>query len=209
MDIPIEIPGLDTIVPKLPEGQLVVAESGPDPAKSFFLRKLCLTALRLDSSVTFVTSRGEDEIHSLFEREGGLPNDYSEALQIFARDSLQTVEEFRPGNGVFALDSFTLLTLDLGSTQLATLLRRLRSVCLEHRTTVLLATDRGMQPPSSESVTNHLSDAVVQFHSKEGPEGVVRFLRIPKWTDGRFVDRNIYYDFDGRRMAIDLRRRVI
>jgi hypothetical protein len=58
-------------------------------------------------------------------------------------------------------------------------------------------------------VVTHLSDGYLQFHAREGPEGVLRFLRIPKWMDGKFVDRNIYYEFDGKRIAIDLRRRVL
>ena len=209
MDVPIEVPGLDSIIPHLAGGQLLVAESGPDPAKSYFLRKICITGLRLEQPVTFVTSRGKDEIHTLFHREGGFIEEYSETLHVREEDTLGSLDGGNPPSGILAVDSFTLLTLDLGSTQLAKLLREFRSLCLDKGTTVLLATDRGMQAPSSEAVTNHLSDCVVQFHAKEGPEGVVRFLRIPKWTDGKFVDRNIYYDYDGKRMAIDLRRRVI
>jgi hypothetical protein len=55
----------------------------------------------------------------------------------------------------------------------------------------------------------HLSDGFIQFHAREGPEGVLRFLRIPKWMDGKFVDRNIYYEFDGKRISVDLRSRVL
>ena len=61
----------------------------------------------------------------------------------------------------------------------------------------------------SEAVLNHLAEGSIEFHAQEGPEGLLRFLRIPKWVDGRFMDRNIYYTFDGKRIAVDLRSRVL
>jgi KaiC/GvpD/RAD55 family RecA-like ATPase len=82
-------------------------------------------------------------------------------------------------------------------------------LCRHQGTTAVLATDRGMFEPRAEAVVNHLADGLIQFHTREAPEGVQRFLRIPKWMDGKFVDRNIYYEFDGKRIAIDLRSRVL
>jgi KaiC/GvpD/RAD55 family RecA-like ATPase len=209
MDIPIEIPGLESLIPHVGGGAVLAAESGPDPAKSYFLRKLCLTVLREGGDVSFITSRGRDEIEGLFRFEGSKTPDYSETLHVWERDALNSLEEIGEPKGVLAIDSFTLLTLDLRSAQVAALLRGLRALSRQQGTTILLATDRGIQEPSAEAVTNYLSDCVMQFFAKEGPEGILRYLRIPKWTDGKFVDRNIYYDFDGKRMAIDLRRRVI
>ena len=37
MGIPVEVPGLDSVIPEIPDGRMVVVESGPDPAKSFFI----------------------------------------------------------------------------------------------------------------------------------------------------------------------------
>jgi hypothetical protein len=209
MDLPIDIPGLDSLIPMVAGGAIVVAESGPDPAKSYFLRRLCLVALRQQTEVSFITSRGREEIEALFRFEGSSTPDYSETLHVWERDAIADLEEVGQSKGVLAIDSFTLLTLDLRSAQVAGLLRGLRSLSKEQGTTVLLATDRGMQESHAEAVTNYLADCVIQFHAKEGPEGILRYLRIPKWSAGKFVDRNIYYDFDGKRMAIDLRRRVI
>jgi hypothetical protein len=66
-----------------------------------------------------------------------------------------------------------------------------------------------MFEPRAEAIAVHLADGFIQFHAREAPEGMQRFLRIPKWLDGKFVDRNIYYEFDGKRIAIDLRSRVL
>ncbi len=209
MGIPVEIPGLDTIIPEIPDGQLIVVESGTDPAKNYFIRTLCRAANRLGRPVTFITSRDKEELAKAFRV---LPPEDPEGrpfIQVIERDSIQTVQEFSEEGRTLAVDSFSYLTLDLPPPQLATLLRQLREACHAHGMTALLATDRGMFDPRAEAVTVHLADGMFQFHAKEGPEGLMRFLRIPKWMDGRFVDRNIYYDYDGQRMAIDLRRRVI
>jgi KaiC/GvpD/RAD55 family RecA-like ATPase len=209
MSIPIEVPGLDTLIPQLDDGRMVVVESGADAAKSFFVRRLSLTAGREGLPVTFVTSRDEEEVRSFFEKQGEIAAHAEPWFRIYERDSLDGLEEFDQQGGLLAIDSFSFLTLDVPAVRLAASLRRLRGACQANRTIALLATDRGMFEPRSEAVATHLADGFLQFHSREGPEGVVRFLRIPKWMDGKFIDRNIYYEFDGRRLAIDLRSRVL
>jgi hypothetical protein len=209
VDIPVELPGLNTLIPRISGGEIVIAESGPDPAKSYFLRTLCRSALTHEGTVTFLTSRGREEVEALFEREAGGGASYSEALTVRERDEFAEISGFDERTGVLAIDSFTMMTLELKVSELASLLRKLRAACRSRGTTVLLATDRGLQGAGAEAVAYLLCDGIVQFHAKEGPEGIIRFLRIPKWADGKFVDRNVYYDFDGMRMAIDLRRRVL
>jgi len=208
MGIPVEVPGLDTILPEVAEGSVVVVESGADSAKNFFVRRLGLTALRIGWPVTFVISRDRGELLNLFGLEGG-SNGTDDHLKIVERDAVGDLSEFAGRGGLLAVDSFSLLTLDLQTAELAAMLRGLRAQCREKRTSVLLGTDRGMFEPRGEAVVAHLADGVLQFHSREGPEGLIRFLRIPKWTEGRFFDRNIYYEFDGKRIAIDLRSRVL
>ncbi len=209
--IPIDVPGLSTIIPEVAVGRLLVAESGADPAKSFFVRHLAISALRLGWPVTFVTTRDRNELETRLTREGepsGLAA-WAESLEIIEQDSMEHLDGLAHRSGLLILDSFSLLTLELQPLDLARLLREIRAYCRRPGTAVILATDRGMSEPRSEAITLHLADGAIQFHSKEGPESLLRYLRIPKWMDTRFVDQNIYYDFDGRRIAIDLRRRVL
>jgi len=208
MGIPIEVPGLDTILPEVVQSSVVVIESGADSAKNFFVRRLGLTALRIGIPVTFVISRDRAELLGLFAQEGGVPGTDSNLI-IQERDAIENLTEFADRGGLLAIDSFSLLTLELQPPELAAMLRGLRARCREKGTSAVLGTDRGMFEPRGEAVVSHLADGVLQFHSREGPEGLIRFLRIPKWSQGRFFDRNIYYEFDGKRIAIDLRSRVL
>ncbi len=209
MSLPVEVPGLDTIIPRISEGTIVIVESGADSAKSFFIRRLALTAARLGQPVTFVTSRDQEEVRSLLSREAGPDFQVDGWLHLHERDAVQRLDEFGRAGGILAVDSFSFLTLELTGTELAGLLRSLRGICRTDQTLVILATDRGMLPSQSEAIVHHLADGLLQFHAKESGEGIVRFIRIPKWSDGTFVDRNVYYEFDGRRLAIDLRSRVL
>ncbi|HYB77928.1 MAG TPA: hypothetical protein VEE83_04515 [Thermoplasmata archaeon] len=209
MSIPVEVPGLDTIIPRIDPAKVIVVESGADSAKSFFVRRLALTAARLGQSVTFVTSRDQEEIRAQLSAEAGPDLKLDGWLHLHERDAVRRLDEFGGGGGLLAVDSFSFLSLELPGPEIASMMRDLRAVCRREGTLVLLATDRGMLPQQSEAVVHHLADGLLQFHAREAADGIVRFLRIPKWFDGSFVDRNIYYEFDGRRLAIDLRSRVL
>ena len=209
MSLAVEVPGLDTLLSEISDGTIVIVEGGADVAKSFFVRRLCRTALHAGRPVSFVTSRDANEIREMFARENGGTGNGGTGIQVIERDTVDSLDEYVPAGGLLAVDSFSFLTLGLTPTDLARMLRDLHRIARENRTTTLLATDQGMLDPRSEVVVTHLAEGHIEFHAQEGAEGLVRFLRVPKWADGRFVDRNIYYDFDGRRMAIDLRSRVL
>ncbi len=209
MGLPVEVPGLDTIIPQVGEGKIVVVESGADEAKSFFVRRLARTALGMNWPVTYLTSRDGPELSKSLVDGGAPPPSGAAGLRVVERESLREWDGIDSFRGLLAIDSFSFLTLDLTAAQISELLRGLRMAGHLNGLTAVLATDRGMFEPRAEAIVIHLADGFIQFHSKEGPEGVVRFLRVPKWTEGRFVDRNVYYEYDGKRLAIDLRRRVL
>jgi KaiC/GvpD/RAD55 family RecA-like ATPase len=209
VSIPVEVPGLDTIIPEVEEGRLVVVESGADSAKSFFVRRLSLTAGRVGWPVTFLTSRDETEVRALLASEGGSQKLPTNWIRIIERDTIEDFDAFEMDGGLLTVDSYSYMSLNMAPPKMAACLRRLRSACRARKMTAVLATDRGMFDPRSEAVATHLADGFLQFHAREGPEGVQRYLRIPKWMEGKFVDRNIYYEFDGKRISIDLRSRVL
>ena len=209
MSLSVEVAGLDSIIPIIDDGTIVVVEGGADLAKSFFVRRLCRTAFHVPRPVTFVTSRDEREVRDRFQQEDGGDPHSGDSIRVVELDAVLSLLEYAPSGGVLAVDSFSYLTLDLTPTELARMLRELRRSCREQRIIAVLTIDQGMFDARSEAVLTHLAEAYLEFHAQEGPEGLLRFLRIPKWVDGRFVDRNIYYTFDGKRIAIDLRSRVL
>jgi len=209
VSLAVEVPGLDTIIPKVDDGTIIIVEGGSDLAKSFFVRRLCRTALHESRPVTFITSRDEREVRERLTQENGGDPNFAVEVRVVERDAIQSLDEYSVENGVVAVDSFSFLTLDLTPAELARMLRDLRRVAHAQHAIVILATDQGMIEARSEAVLNHLAEGSIEFHAQEGPEGLLRFLRIPKWVDGRFMDRNIYYTFDGKRIAVDLRSRVL
>jgi len=140
MGLPVDVPGLDTIIPEVPDGRLVVVESGPDPAKSFFVRRMAITAMKANRPLTFVTSRDQDEVHELLAAEGASPNWREDNVQIVARDSIVSLDDFDVERSLLAVDSFSFLTLDLPPIRLSDLLRSLRGVCRGKQMTPILAT---------------------------------------------------------------------
>ncbi|MCI4356120.1 MAG: hypothetical protein L3K18_03105 [Thermoplasmata archaeon] len=209
MGLPVEVPGLGTIVHELSEGTIVIVESGADGAKSFLVRTLARTALNRGWPVTYLTSRDGPDVRTALLNGGVAAPPPAGLLSVVELDSLKDWLPVGLERGLLAIDSFSFLTLDLTPTQLATTLRELRERCHRSGLAVVLATDRGMFEPRGEAIAIHLADGLIQFHTKEGPEGLIRYLRVPKWSAGTLTDRNIYYDFDGKHMAIDLRRRVL
>jgi len=209
MGIPVEVPGLNTIVKEIADGAIVIVESGTDGAKSFLVRALSRTALRQGASVTYLTSRDGAYVTGAIANGGGSTPTPSERLKVVELDSLPEWRSDGFEKGLLAIDSFSFLTLDMTPTALAATMRALRARAHAVGLSVVLATDRGMFEPRAEAIVVHLSDGLMQFHTRDGPEGLVRYLRVPKWTAGTLTDRNIYYEFDGNHMAIDLRRRVL
>ena len=209
MGVPIDVPGLNSIVPEVEDGRMVVIDAAGDPAKSFFIRRLTLSAIREGRAVTFVTTRDRAEVKSMLGVEGGARPWSESDVEIVEGDGVGGLGALGRSGGMMAIDSFSFLNIGAPGVEVAKTLRGLRAACREKNMTVVLGTDRGMCDASTEAIVAHLADGVIQFHAAEGPEGLVRFLRIPKWGNGKIVDRNVHYDFDGKRIAVDLRKRVL
>ena len=108
MNIPIEIPGLSTLLPEVAEGRLVVVEGGADAAKSFFVRRLALTALRGNWPVTFVISRDRTELLGLLGAEGGISQPDG-ALTIIEQESIESLDDFATRSGTIGYHLLTSL----------------------------------------------------------------------------------------------------
>lgn len=193
MPVAVEVPGLDAYVAAVPDGRIVLLEGGLAPAKSSLARRLGRTAAAAGRPTLLLTTRGAE---ASLEVEG---------LSVQAVDTWPTAW---PDDQDLVVDSFSLLALGSAPTVLAGRLRNLREACIRQGRIAVLVLDDGHLDVAARAVCHHLADGVIQFLSRDDSEGLVSYLRIPKWMDGGAFDRNLFYGFTGRQILIDTRRRV-
>jgi KaiC/GvpD/RAD55 family RecA-like ATPase len=191
MPVAVEVPGLDAYLPEVPDGRLVLLEGGLAPAKGHLARQLGRTAAAQGRPVALLTTRGAEDADGLRVQPvtawpaAGAP----------------------PGHDL-VVDSFSLLALDASPAEVAQRVRALRDACARDGRIAILVLDDGHLDAAARAACHHLADGVVQFLSRDDPEGLVPYLRVPKWMDGAGVDKNLFYGFTGRQILIDTRRRV-
>jgi archaellum biogenesis ATPase FlaH len=194
MPVAVEVPGLDAHVPEVPDGRLVLLEGGLAPAKASLARTLGRSAAAQGRAVTLLSTRGAG------------PDAGAEGLRVEATERWPSAPA-PPGNDV-VVDSFSLLALDASPAEVAARVRSLRQAAARDGRIAVLVLDDGHLQPAALAACHHLADGVIQFLARDDADGLVTFLRIPKWMDGAGVDKNLFYTFTGRQMLIDTRRRV-
>ena len=199
-----DLPGLDVLVKEVPPGRIVLVEGGLDPSKSFLAEHVARRAADRGRKVLFVTSRERDTILDRMALRGDLPT----GVDVVALERWEDLGLPRTGDRDLVVDAFSYFMIGRDGADVARSLRELRGYAHRSGCAALLTMERDMLPPETVHVIGHLTDGVLQFHMREGDDGLQRFLRIPKWTHGEVFTHNIYYDFDGRRLLIDTRRRV-
>ena len=204
MDIPIDIPGLNQFIPSIPNGSIILVKGTSDSVKTYFVQYLSNRAQRAGGRVIYVSSRGREEVLDQFKRffnDGAV--DVNEE-----RSPMKWVNQVTKGS-VLIVDSFSYLMLDKDIHILRTILEEMRRLAKQRGGVVILTVDDGMFDQLHESILTHLVDGIIDFMLKETSEGVRRFMRIARWTDGRTFDGNVYYTFDEQRINVDLRYRVV
>jgi len=205
MSVPVSIAGLGQSIPEMPDSCVILVEGTVDCVKSVFVQSIGHSALSRGRRVVYVTSRASREVVAEMSRH--LPSDAKFALvEGFSPDSLG---ENMVRKGVLIIDSFSYIMMDKDLDAFRNVLALVKSFSRTNESLVLLTSDVGMLTEKCNMVAWHIVDGVIQFMTREVPEGVVRFMRIPKWVDGRSLDRNIYYTFDGACIKVDLRSRVL
>jgi len=205
VDIPIDIPGLNQLIPSIPGGNLILLKGTSDPVKTYFVQYLANRAHARQAKVIYVSSRGREEVQEQFRKlfNNGVPSDINEE-----KSPMKWVNQVGEGN-VLVVDSFSYLMFDKDVHVLRTVLEEVRRIVKEKGGTVVLTMDDGMFDQVHEAILMHLVDGIIEFMHKETSEGMRRFMRISRWMDGRIFDGNIYYTFDEMRINVDLRYRVV
>jgi archaellum biogenesis ATPase FlaH len=204
MGISVSIPGLDEFVDKIPNGNLILVEGSIDPITSIFVQKLATISSKNDRKVTYITSKAKEEVTeqiSYFQDE-------QVDFRIVEERSTRHWKDYIEKNSVIIIDSFSYLIIDRQLIEVRNILEEFLKLCKQLEAIVLITIEKGMLDEKIEVTCLHLADGIFNFLSKETQLGVMRYIRIPKWINGKAFDKNIYYNFDGKRINVDLRARV-
>jgi archaellum biogenesis ATPase FlaH len=204
MGIPIEIAGMGEFIQKIPFGNLVLIEGSIDPITTIFVQTLSTIAVHENTPVRFITSRAEEEVRDQIQ----LFQDDCVDFPIIAERSHRHWQNHITEKGLTVIDSFSYLNIERSLDDVRRVLEEFLKLCKEKKAIMLLTTERGMLSKQVEVTCAHLADGIFCFLTRDTEKGIRRYIRVPKWMSGQSFDENIYYQFDGREMKIDLRARV-
>lgn len=205
MGIPIDVAGLKQFINEIPDGNIILIEGKIDPVKSYFAQHLGFIACKNGKKITYITSHWIKEVKNQVSRlnNGKVP------FEIIEEKSARHWRDHVSNDAVIIIDSFSYLTLDKTLYEFTLDLEHLRKAVKKTNAIVLLVSEQGMLEDKHEITVQYISDGIIRFKTKEVSKGIARFIRFPKWIGEVSFDDNIYYTFDGKRMNVDLRSRVV
>jgi KaiC/GvpD/RAD55 family RecA-like ATPase len=203
MGIPITIAGLNEFIPEIPNGNTILVEGTIEPIKTIFVQHLAGEAKKRGHEVTYITSRAKEEVIEQLTYYNGTID-----FPIIEERSSRHWKDFIKEKTILVIDSYSYLVLDDTLHEVRTTLEELDTLCKQRHAIILLTVEKGMLEEKISITVSHIADGIIQFLSHDTAKGIARFIRIPKWLNRRSFDENIYYQFDGKRISIDLRARV-
>jgi hypothetical protein len=114
----------------------------------------------------------------------------------------------QPGEDL-VVDSASWIALGSAPEDLARGLVALRAELEQQKAIGVLILETGVLGEERDALLRHAADGLLQFRTREDPDGVAQFVRIPKWFHGGSVTPNIYFTFDGQDLLVDTRKRVV
>jgi KaiC/GvpD/RAD55 family RecA-like ATPase len=205
MGLRIPVNGLDRHIGEIPEGSLVLIEGPLGPAKSAMALGLSAEAAGAGWSVVFVTSRSEKIIAQALESAGAK----APKAMVLAMKPASVWNPLIDDATLLVVDSYSYIVQDVHGPLLRQSLEETRNLCRQHGAIAFLTLEPGMLSAQVEHSVEHIADGIISLHTREGPDGLVRFLRIPAWMDGTTVDTNVNYTIERGRMTVDTRARVV
>ncbi len=205
MGIPLKIVGLDKFTNEIPDGNIILIKGSIDPIKAFFVQHVGCIAKKNGREVIYITSKVKDEI----EESLRFYNSGSQNFNILEERSARHWKDHIKKKSVLIIDSFSYLMLDKTLYEFRDIMEDLRKICKKNNAVVLLTIEDDMLEDKHEITAEYLADGIIQFLTKEASKGISRYMRFPKWMDCSSYDDNIYYQFDGKDMKVDLRSRVV
>ncbi len=207
MGISIDMAGLKHFIPEIPDGQIILIEGKLDPIKTFFVKHLGLVACKNGRRVTFISSKNKVELRESLNN-GKCDFDTSNFEVIDERSSRHWKDHIAE-ESILIIDSFSYLMLDKSLYEFRDVMEDMRDECKTKNAITILTLVDGMLGEKEEITTEYLADGIIRFLTKEGPKGKERYIRIPRWIGNVSFDDNINYTFDGKKMNVDQRERVV
>lgn len=201
----IPVVGMDQFVDKIPDGTIILFEGGLDNLPSYLVQSIGDLATSERREVTYITSKSIQDVTDQVKTVMGKDVPF----YIIESVKMEDWPKFMRPRSVMIVDSFSYLVLEKDIENVKKHLEIIRKLAKENKGVVLLLSHRGLLNEHKEEIARYLSDGIVQFHTKDMPEGIVRYMRFPKWTNGKTIDLNIFYNYENKRFNVDLRSRVI
>jgi archaellum biogenesis ATPase FlaH len=203
MGLPINIVGLNEFIKDIIFGSIILVEGNIEPIKSIFVQNLGIHAQQNNYDVNFISSRAKEEI---IEQVSYLNKEID--FNVIEERSSRHWKDFLKKKSILIIDSFSYLVLEDSIIDVRNILEELDSLCKKKSAIIILTVEHGMLDEKVRITVGHLADGIIQFLSRDTTDGVARFIRIPKWVNRKSFDENIFYQFDGKRINVDLRARV-
>lgn len=199
MGITIDIEGLKTIIQEIPDSSLIVVQGSIDTVSTIFVQNIANTCIKEKRPITYITSKTQKEV--VHKSNGDFP--------VIEEHSYMHWKKYIKKDSVLIIDSFSYLILEKSLTEVRLILEDFIDLCKQLNAIVILTIERNMLNEKLEVTVLHMSDGIIRFLSRDTPEGVLRFIRIPKWNDFSHDD-NIYYTLDSKnkKINIDMRERI-
>jgi hypothetical protein len=205
MSVEIPISGYPDQLSEIHNGDVILFESEEDLIPTFLSHDLGHSYLKDGGKVLYITSRTEKEVNTQLLRLDSKGVDFDIYEKV---DPKQFTKAFSTG-AMIIIDSIEYLIEHLQKEEYIEIFEGMKQKCKESGSILLMIGRIDLLDPMKARIIRHNVDGILQFLHNERPEGINRFILIPKWTDGKPYDMKIYFKYQVDRITIDLRSRVV
>lgn len=199
------ISGYPDEIAHIRKGESILFECGDNQIPGLLAQILGHKYSENGGKVLYITSRNERFVSQQLRRIDSRGVDFDIYEKV---DPFNFSKAFRPGSLVI-IDSVEYLLYHLDHDELMEVFESMNEKCKEAGSILIMVGQISTLDIKSQVIIRHNVDGIMQFLYNERPEGINRFIRIPRWTDGRPYDSNIFYKYENERINIDLRSRVV
>lgn len=205
MGIEIPITGMPDEISEIEQGKVILIEGGEDSLARYLSQRIAHEYSKKGRSCIMISSRPESLVNEDLKMIG--PNSMvfdiyeevhpSKFSKAFSSGSMVVVDRLDYIMGKNIIDDPHKLFEDLGE------------ICRSSDSILILVSRIGGMEGPIDKIIKHNVDGIIQFSTIEKQEGISRYMRFIKWTDGLPYDNYIPFKYHNNKFNIDLRSKVI